>query len=95
MRYESRVIIRDDLFYSQPRAHKIIRFLAHIHHHRDHREQKDREEKSGEEFFEYVPVELLHDGWSEWQIVDGKLQIAMASYKLVMCFTLALTDHLF
>jgi hypothetical protein len=30
-----------------------------------------------------------------WQIADGKLQIAVTSYELVMCFTLALTDHLF
>jgi hypothetical protein len=30
----------------------------------------------------------------EWQMADGKLQIAITSYKLVMCFTLALTDHL-
>lgn len=54
------IILRNDSGEAQLGFHKIICFFTHIHHHCNHSEKEYGKKESGQEFFEYVPVDLLH-----------------------------------
>ena len=52
--------MHDDFSGVEAGFHKIICLLAGINHHGNHRNDKHGKYKSGEEFFNDIPVEYFH-----------------------------------
>ena len=59
MWYKAKIIFLNDHHATEPRLYKIIRLFTDINYNRNESEQDNGKEKSGKEFFEYVPVEFL------------------------------------
>jgi hypothetical protein len=56
MGYEGDVVIHHNTAKAPAAFHKIVCFLPYIHYHGDNRKQKNRKEKSSEEFFNDIPI---------------------------------------
>ena len=59
MRDKPEIIFLDDHHSGQPRLYKIIRLFTDVNYNRNERKENYCKEKSGKEFFEYVPVDFL------------------------------------
>jgi hypothetical protein len=60
MRNKTRVIVGYNPPKTQLRTHKIIGLFAYIYYNSNDGKKKYSKEESSEEFFEYVPIKLLH-----------------------------------